>query len=139
MGMRWICKQLKDLSKKKWPNADRYQIGSLIGGYIYLRFFNPVIVTPDYLGFVDVKPAKHMRRNLILLAKVLQNISNGILFGDKESYMGELNKFVLESREPLQDYFDKLVCVENLDEKIEIDQFFTSQLSSVQLTLNQIF
>jgi hypothetical protein len=106
------------------------QVGSLMGGYIYLRFFNPVIVTPDALNFIS-KPSRVMRRNLILVrtvcttsvscsvsshfnarlcmlaevrnkvwlvcarafllhiqvAKVLQTLSNGLLFGDKEQFM----------------------------------------------------
>ena len=62
-GMRWICKKIKELAIENFPEArhrivcitvslkgfqaDKRKIGSLIGGYIYLRFFNPVIVTPD--------------------------------------------------------------------------------------------
>jgi Ras GTPase-activating-like protein IQGAP2/3 len=67
-GIRWICKQLGDLARQRFPEADRFQIGSLIGGYIYLRFFNPVIVTPDALNFIQTKPKGVMRRNLILVS-----------------------------------------------------------------------
>ena len=68
--------------------------GSLIGGYIYLRFFNPVIVTPDAMNIIATKPNRIQRRNLILVAKVLQNLSNGLLFGDKEIYMKVLNQYI---------------------------------------------
>jgi hypothetical protein len=66
----------------------------LIGGYIYLRFFNPVIVTPDAMNIITTKPNRIQRRNLILVAKVLQNLSNGLLFGDKEVYMKVLNQYI---------------------------------------------
>jgi Ras GTPase-activating-like protein IQGAP2/3 len=66
-GMRWICKTLADLAKRRFPDIDRYQCGSLMGGYIYLRFFNPVIVTPDAVNFISTKPNRVVRRNLILV------------------------------------------------------------------------
>eukprot|EP00456_Euglypha_rotunda_P037958 TRINITY_DN29148_c0_g1_i6.p1 TRINITY_DN29148_c0_g1~~TRINITY_DN29148_c0_g1_i6.p1 ORF type:complete len:191 (-),score=35.71 TRINITY_DN29148_c0_g1_i6:30-602(-) len=62
-GMRWICKTLGDIAKKKFPDIDRYQVGSLMGGYIYLRFFNPVIVTPDTSNLISTKPSRIMRRD----------------------------------------------------------------------------
>ncbi|ETO28351.1 RasGTPase-activating protein [Reticulomyxa filosa] len=65
-GIRWICRQLAEMAQKRFPDADRYQIGGLVGGYIYLRFFNPVIVTPESVHFVEKKLSKVMRRNLIL-------------------------------------------------------------------------
>jgi len=46
-GVRWICKQLAVLCRERFADADRNQVGSLIGGYVYLRYFNPVIVNPD--------------------------------------------------------------------------------------------
>jgi hypothetical protein len=76
------------------PSLFHVFLGSLIGGYIYLRFFNPVIVTPDALNITTIKPNRFQRRNLILIAKVLQNLSNGLLFGDKEVYMKVLNRYI---------------------------------------------
>lgn len=69
--MRWICKKLRELAIEYFPDADKYQIGSLVGGYIYLRFFNPAIVTPDAINFIRNKPTKKMRRNLILVDSTL--------------------------------------------------------------------
>ena len=66
-GIRWICRQLAEMAQQRFPDADRYQIGGLVGGYIYLRFFNPVVVTPESVHFVDKKLSKTMRRNLILV------------------------------------------------------------------------
>jgi Ras GTPase-activating-like protein IQGAP2/3 len=141
-GVRWTCKQLGELSKKRFPDSDRYQIGSLIGGYVYLRFFNPVIATPDSVNFISVKPSKTMRRNLVLIAKVLQNLSNGILFGDKEQYMKPLNKFIQERMDSLQDYFDRLTAVDDLDDTVAVDKLMEHtqrQMPVIQISLNQIF
>ena len=66
-GMRWICQQLVLLGGRRFAEADRTKLLSLVGGYIYLRFFNPVVVTPDAVNFVRDKLDKVMRRNLILV------------------------------------------------------------------------
>lgn len=140
MGMRWICKQLGALCKERFADADRYQIGSLMGGYIYLRFFNPVIVTPDALNFIQVKPSRIMRRNLILIAKVLQNLSNGLEFGDKEQYMRVANPFIKARRDQIQAYFEKLAEVDDLEDSWEIDKYQEHMSNKpVNLLLSQIF
>lgn len=139
-GMRWICKQLSDLCRARFVDVDRYQVGSLIGGYIYLRFFNPVIVTPDALNFIQIKPSRVMRRNLILIAKILQNLSNGIDFGDKEQYMRFVNPFIQARKDSIQCYFEKLADVDDLDDSWEIDKFKEHMVHKpLNLLLSQIF
>jgi len=111
-----------------------------MGGYIYLRFFNPVIVTPDALNFIQVKPSRIMRRNLILIAKVLQNLSNGLEFGDKEQYMRLANPFIKARRDQIQAYFEKLADVDDLEDSWEIDKYQEHMsCKPVNLLLSQIF
>ena len=71
----------------------------LIGGFIMLRLFNPPLVTPEAFGLVPANPplSRVCRRNLTLITKVLQNLSNGILFGNKEEYMSDLNPWLEEN------------------------------------------
>ena len=42
IGLRLMCKKLKELAKSKEPNNERLR-NSLIGGFIFLRIFNPKI------------------------------------------------------------------------------------------------
>jgi Ras GTPase-activating-like protein IQGAP2/3 len=67
-GIRWICKQIKSLTKRKYPDATDFQIGALIGGFFMLRFVNPSIVTPQAYMLVDKNPAKNPRRTLTLVS-----------------------------------------------------------------------
>jgi len=70
----------------------------LIGGFIMLRYLAPALVTPEAFGIVgpDEVPTPKARANLILIAKVLQNISNGLTFETtkKEEHMKPLDDFV---------------------------------------------
>jgi len=141
-GMRWICKQLGVLFKERFPQADRYQTGSLMGGYVYLRFFNPAIVAPDAMNLLSTKPSKQLRRNLTLIAKSLQNLSNAQLFGHKEFFMVPLNSFLKRNLDKLQDYFDKLTAVDDLSDALQLDKYLEHtnvRMNSINISFNQIF
>eukprot|EP01083_Nonionella_stella_P072603 195816_1 len=139
-GIRWICRQLAEMAQQRFPEADRYEIGALVGGYIYLRFFNPVVVTPESVHFVDKKVSKTMRRNLILVAKILQNLSNGVEFRDK--FMHRLSKFIEKHREDVQTYFARLIDVDSLSDRMDVDNLLEHTRRrdyTIQISFNQIF
>lgn len=87
-GIRWICKQIRSLTRvcfamqafqlllrvyrlqRKYPDATDYAICSLIGGFFFLRFINPAIVTPQAYMLVEGVPAKHPRRTLTLVRSI---------------------------------------------------------------------
>lgn len=68
-----------------------------VGAFIFLRFFCPAIVAPEVEGLVATAPSKEMRRGLLLIAKVVQNLANNVLFGAKEPYMFPLNDFLTQN------------------------------------------
>jgi len=68
-----------------------------VGAFIFLRFFCPAIVAPEVEGLVTTVPSKEMRRGLLLIAKVIQNLANNVLFGAKEPYMFSLNDFLTQN------------------------------------------
>jgi len=64
---------------------------------MFLRFICPAIVAPESEGLVSSIPTKEMRRGLLLIAKVIQNLANNVLFGTKEPYMFPLNPFLVQN------------------------------------------
>lgn len=68
-----------------------------VGAFIFLRFFCPAIVAPEAENLVATPPSKEMRRGLLLIAKVIQNLANNVLFGAKEPYMYPLNDFLTQN------------------------------------------
>ena len=68
-----------------------------VGAFVFLRFFCPAIVAPEVEGLVDSTPTKEMRRGLLLIAKVIQNLANNVLFGAKEPFMVPLNDFLVQN------------------------------------------
>ncbi|KDQ15349.1 hypothetical protein BOTBODRAFT_54648 [Botryobasidium botryosum FD-172 SS1] len=86
---REICNHIALSVHAMWPESKF----SSVGGFMFLRFINPAIVSPESVD-IDV-PADHrsMRRGLLLVSKIIQGLGNNIKFG-KEPFMTVLNDFL---------------------------------------------
>ena len=104
--VRLICRILHEedvILRKGSGGSDDVKSFALVGGYFFLRFFNPGLLQPGNLGStIEITPRLH--RNLMLIAKVFQCIANG---GEvfKEYYMGFAKEYVEERVRKLPDLF----------------------------------
>ncbi|KAI1285846.1 Neurofibromin [Halotydeus destructor] len=89
--LRSMCHCLFQVLNKRFPNQPHNV--SAVGTVIFLRFINPAIVSPFELGVVDKQPAPKVRRGLMLMSKILQNIANHVQFS-KEQHMLFFNEFL---------------------------------------------
>jgi len=147
-GVRYLTRELNQLCESKWPKATKRQKAAIMGGFFFLRFVTPMVVTPDGNNVTGMKVGKMQRRNLTLIAKVLQNLSNGILFGNtgsgKEAFFKSLNPFIEEKFAVMDRIFDSLRDVEDLNSAMEMDQFLLintvelTQRKTLKITYNEI-
>ncbi|AGO10473.1 AaceriABR021Wp [[Ashbya] aceris (nom. inval.)] len=79
-----------------------------ISGFLFLRFFCPVLLNPKLFHIVEDHPDEQQRRLFTLLTKVLMNLSTLTMFGPKEPWMNNMNHFIQEHKEELVDYIDKV-------------------------------
>ncbi|EGC37443.1 hypothetical protein DICPUDRAFT_53972 [Dictyostelium purpureum] len=80
-----------------------------VGGFIFLRFFCPCILSPDTCGVSDsASLTMEARRALILVSKTLQNVANGVVFGSKETYMKDMNSFLENNMDSCKVFLDKI-------------------------------
>jgi Ras GTPase-activating-like protein IQGAP2/3 len=140
-GIRWICKQIKGLAKRKYPTATDWQICSLIGGFFMLRFVNPAIVTPQAYMLVPSAPSLHPRRTLTMLAKMLQNLANKPT-KVKESYMAPLHVWSEENKDRVQHFLLSLTEVDDFYEALELGQYAAlsrrREEANMPITYNEI-
>jgi len=101
--IREICSFIKTEVDKKFPGNGL----PMVGGFVFLRFICPSIVTPDGHKIINETIPSDARRPLVLISKVIQNISNEVDV-KKEEFMADMSDFVLESREDMQRFFQKL-------------------------------
>lgn len=88
--LRDLCRLFFVSATQRFKDVDEDQIYALVGSVLFLRYLTAALVTPELNGLGDVldgRPSSRLRRNLILLAKLLQNLSNNVEFGSKEEYM----------------------------------------------------
>ncbi|OQR91675.1 Ras GTPase activation domain-containing protein [Achlya hypogyna] len=80
-----------------------------LGGFIFLRVLCPAVVAPTKVGLF---PGRAMppttRRATVLVAKLLQNLANNVLFGAKEPYMTPFNGFVRRNYTAVVALYDRL-------------------------------
>ncbi|KAI6133595.1 ras GTPase-activating protein [Pisolithus croceorrhizus] len=124
-GIRWICKQIRSLNQ---------------GGFFFLRFINPAIVTPQAYMLVDSVPAKHPRRTLTLIAKMLQNLANKPSYA-KEAYMITLNPFVENNKARINQFLNNLCEVGDFYESLEMDQYMALSKKDlmIHITMNELY
>lgn len=139
-GIRWICKQIRSLSKRKYPDAQDQTICTLIGGFFFLRFINPAIVTPRSYMLIDGTPADHPRRTLTLIAKMLQNLANKPSYA-KEPYMAKLQPFIHQNKERVNKFMLDLCEVQDFYESLEMDNYVALSKRDLELsiTLNEVY
>ncbi|OJD37110.1 gtpase-activator protein for ras-like gtpase containing protein [Diplodia corticola] len=139
-GIRWICKQIRSLSKRKYPDASDHTICTLIGGFFFLRFINPAIVTPRSYMLIDATPAENPKRTLTYIAKMLQNLANKPSYA-KEPYMVKLAPFLQQNKERINKFMLDLCEVQDFYESLEMDNYVALSKKDLELsiTLNEVY
>ncbi|KAF2402450.1 Rho GTPase activation protein [Trichodelitschia bisporula] len=139
-GIRWICKQIRSLSKRKYPDAQDHTICTLIGGFFFLRFINPAIVTPRSYMLIDNNPGENPRRTLTYVAKMLQNLANKPSYA-KEPYMVKLQPFIQRNKERINKFLLDLCEVQDFYETLEMDNYVALSKRDLELsiTLNEVY
>ncbi|PRP75063.1 hypothetical protein PROFUN_03899 [Planoprotostelium fungivorum] len=112
--IRIIAGYIAEISKEYVPTTN---VSALVGGFLLLRwsdsvsYFNPALLTPEQHGLLPEGKTMSAtaRRNLILMSKILQNLSNGLEFGRKEQYMMVVNDFINVNKDRMEKYFQDIV------------------------------
>lgn len=139
-GIRWICKQIRSLSKRKYPDAQDQTICTLIGGFFFLRFINPAIVTPRSYMLIEQVPADNAKRTLTYIAKMLQNLANKPSYA-KEPYMAALSPWVDQNKERMNKFLLELCEVQDFYETLEMDNYVALSKKDLELSisLNEVY
>ncbi|XP_062522118.1 uncharacterized protein LOC134196913 [Corticium candelabrum] len=142
-GIRWLCKAIKQLVQQHFPEATEENVTSLIGGFYVLRFLNPSIVTPHAYRLIPHQPRYSARRNMTLVAKILQSVANQshASAAVKESYMQPFKPFIHAQQARMRTFLNELCDVPDFHSDMELEQYLAlcQPEVSIDITLNEIY
>ncbi|EGC29378.1 Ras GTPase-activating protein [Dictyostelium purpureum] len=123
-GIRWICKQIQHIAQKNFDSKPD-EIAKVIGYFVYYRFINLAIVTPDAFEILDKELSITSRKNLVNIAKVLQNLFTLKTFQNQgsERWMQPLNSWILSKTDTVRQYLEDLVQVTDPSEYLRVDKY----------------
>ncbi|XP_050358352.1 neurofibromin-like isoform X2 [Nymphalis io] len=101
--LRSMCHCLYQVLSKRFVQFPQTSVGA-VGTVLFLRYINPAIVSPQEMGIVKKPIPPHIKRGLMLMSKILQNIANHMEFS-KEQHMLPFNDFLREHFEAGRKFF----------------------------------
>jgi hypothetical protein len=99
----FACCVLASTVRRTMPNA----CNAAISGFLMLRFICAALTSPEHYGLEA--PTAHRRRGLILLSKVIINLSNDIELGKKEDFMAPLEPLLDGARTKLHAFYQLIL------------------------------
>lgn len=54
-GLRWICSEIKAITNDLFPSTPETDIFKIMANFVYFKYLNITIVSPDQFGLVDEK------------------------------------------------------------------------------------
>ena len=82
-----------DAVNARFPDVQHH----VVGGFIFLRFICPALLSPTRWNFTAEVTSK-AQRAIILISKTLQNLANGVKFSAAKPEMMEMNRSVCRAR-----------------------------------------
>ncbi|KAK0416750.1 hypothetical protein QR680_012659 [Steinernema hermaphroditum] len=101
--LRTVCHSLYHVINARFPNAGL----SALGKILFLRFFNPVIVSPYENQMISKRPTRSMSRGLTLVSKILQTTVNQPTFS-KEWTMSHFQQLIASKQAVVNNFLSSI-------------------------------
>ncbi|PKS05788.1 hypothetical protein jhhlp_007617 [Lomentospora prolificans] len=109
--LRHILKYIRAVAEDRYGDFLRTVSYTSVSGFLFLRFICPAILSPKLFGLLRDHPRPRAQRTLTLIAKALQALSNLTTFGQKESWMEPMNKFLGSHRQAVKEFIDHICSI----------------------------
>ncbi|KYQ88346.1 RasGTPase-activating protein [Tieghemostelium lacteum] len=122
-GIRWICKQIYQIAEKNFTNSTQDEILKVIGYFIYYRFIQVAMVSPEEYDLVGREILPTSRKNLINVSKVLQALFNFAQFGASEKHFIPLNAWISSHIADIKRYLEEIIEVGEPEDYLQVDKY----------------
>eukprot|EP01100_Stratorugosa_tubuloviscum_P003617 TRINITY_DN187_c1_g2_i1.p1 TRINITY_DN187_c1_g2~~TRINITY_DN187_c1_g2_i1.p1 ORF type:complete len:825 (+),score=410.29 TRINITY_DN187_c1_g2_i1:219-2693(+) len=121
-GLRWICKQFRNVAQKSFPNASNEEILNLEAYFLYVKLLSLGIVQPeDYIQLDNI--GQNTRKNLISISRVMQRCFYLSEFTKNDKNFVIFNSWINSNRSKLLRYFDEVARVEEPEDTLQMSRY----------------
>ncbi|CAE6451306.1 unnamed protein product [Rhizoctonia solani] len=133
--LREVCNHIADAVNEIWPESSFPAVGS----FMFLRFICPAIVSPESVDIELPRDNSRIKRGLMLITKIIQNLANNVLFG-KEPYLIPLNNLLEANIVPLARFLNEVIHYQPPPEEEELEEWLGMTHDEVdQMVLHRYF
>ena len=100
-GVRYIAQQMFQSLTSRFQHEEPGHILQIVGHWIGRCYLQPALLEPEKFGVVDRGLSREHKRNLGEVAKLLNQVAAGKIFGAENVFLQPLNSYVAESVERL--------------------------------------
>ncbi|KAJ1949875.1 hypothetical protein EC988_004594 [Linderina pennispora] len=104
------AKRAKKHLSKRFSGSYFSPVETVISMLLFVRFFIPILTAPDTYD-IDIELSPAHRRGLLLCAKVMAVLCNGMSFGSKEPCLSPMNSLIREYRPKLRRYLHSISSI----------------------------
>ena len=141
MQLRVLCFMLREEAQQVVGSegTDTQHTHSVVlGGFLFLRFFCPAIVSPTSFGLIpERKLCQSAQRGMILAAKVIQAMANGIEF-EEGSPLEPMNAYMVDKKEVMAGFLSAFPVAPNPTDMPEPIQPAEALVKSAVITLKEV-
>lgn len=97
----------------QFPDASK----TAVGGFVFLRLFNPAILTPETFNIAKLAlpRTKAVKKLLLQATRMMQNLANNMMFGAKETHLISLNDFITNNLYRVASFLREISVATNED------------------------
>lgn len=122
-GVRYIAKASIECLIDRFPDEGQEGILQVVEHFIYQKYFQPALISPDSVGIIQKAPTPLQKKNLGEVAKVLNQITSGRLFALENVFLQPLNEYVSIAVRRFKDVFRNMIDVPAIETRFEIDEY----------------
>ncbi|TQS36966.1 hypothetical protein Golomagni_02574 [Golovinomyces magnicellulatus] len=122
-GIRFVCQQTFQALCEHFSSEPRQLLLHVVGNWLWRFYLKPALSAPEVMGIVEKPLTPLQKRNLGEIAKVLNQISSGRLFGGENLYLQPLNAYVGDAIERMSLIFADIISVPDAESTFDIDEF----------------
>ena len=122
-GVRFICQQMFESLIQHFPREPQRHLLLVVGHWLWRFYLQPALTAPESMGVVEKQLTPLQKRNLGEVAKVLNQVASGRLFGGENIYLQPLNAYVGDAIERMSVIFSNIISVPDAENTFDIDEF----------------